>query len=125
MKLEASSRGGVDRLNMKPEMNGEIIRTTNMVRNIYAQREKMAIPDLAFSAHAYIARALADAAVAVAEDQGIKTVGFSGGVALNEIISLMLRKIVSDAGLRYVSNSAIPPGDGGVSFGQAYLAALQ
>jgi hydrogenase maturation protein HypF len=52
-------------------------------------------------------------------------VGFSGGVALNEIISLTIRMVVSEAGLRYVSNVAVPPGDGGVSFGQAYLASLQ
>jgi hydrogenase maturation protein HypF len=61
----------------------------------------------------------------VAEEEGIKTVGFSGGVALNKIISLMIRKIVSGSGLQYVGNSAVPPGDGGVSFGQAYLASLR
>jgi hydrogenase maturation protein HypF len=125
MKLEAYSRGGRDRLNIKPEINGEIIGTTNMVRSIYDLRTKIAVPDLAFSAHSYMARALADAAIAVAEEEGIKTVGFSGGVALNEIISLMIRKSISNAGLQYAGNSVVPPGDGGVSFGQAYLASLQ
>jgi len=125
MKLEAYSRDGTDRLSIKPEIDGEVIKTTNMVRAIYDQRTKIAVPDLAFSAHAYMARALANAAIAIAEEEGIKTVGFSGGVALNEIISLMIAKIVSEAGLRYVSNVAVPPGDGGVSFGQAYLASLQ
>jgi len=125
MKLEAYSRDGTDRLSIKPEIDGEVIRTTNMVRAIYDQRTKIAVPDLAFSAHAYMARALANAAVAIAEEEGIKTVGFSGGVASNEIISLTIANIVSEAGLRYVSNVAVPPGDGGVSFGQAYLASLQ
>jgi hydrogenase maturation protein HypF len=123
MKLEASSTGGVDRLKIPPERNGEVIRTTNMVRSIYEQRGKLAVPDLAFSAQVYMARALADAAITLAGEEGIKTVGFSGGVALNETISLTIRRIVSDAGLQYVSNSVVPPGDGGVSFGQAYLAA--
>jgi hydrogenase maturation protein HypF len=125
MKLEAYSKGGIDRLNIKPERDGEVIKTTNMVRNIYNQRKKIAVPDLALSAHAYLARALATAAIAIAEEEGINVVGFSGGVALNEIISLTIRMAVSKAGLRYVSNVAIPPGDGGVSFGQAYLASLQ
>lgn len=125
IKLEAKSRGGRDRMNIKPEIDGEIIRTTNVVRSIYDQRGKISVPDLAFSVHAYIARALADAAIAVAEEEGINTVGFSGGVALNEIISLMIRKIVSNAGLQFVGNSVVPPGDGGVSLGQAYLASLQ
>ncbi|MGA2790497.1 MAG: carbamoyltransferase HypF [Candidatus Bathyarchaeia archaeon] len=125
MKLEAYSRGGADRLNIKPEIDGEVIKTTNMVHNIYDQKTKIALPDLAFSAHAYLGRALANAAITIAEEEGIKVVGFSGGVALNEIISLTIRKLVSDAGFRYVSNVAVPPGDGGVSFGQAYLASLQ
>src|SRR5208283_1528857 len=109
MKLEAYSRGGMDKLNITPEIDGEVIKTTNMVRNIYDEREKIAVPDLAFSAHAYVARALANAAVAIAEEKGIKVVGFSGGVALNEIISLTIRKVVSEAGLRYVSNVMVPP----------------
>lgn len=124
MKLEAYARGGKDRLNIKPEIDGEVIKTTNMVRNVYDQRAKIAVADLAFSAHAYMAQALANAAAAIAEEEGIKVVGFSGGVALNEIVSLTIRKVVSEAGLRYVSNVAVPPGDGGVSFGQAYLASL-
>ena len=125
MKLESSSRGGTDRLSVEPKMEGEVIRTTNLVRRIYDQREKIARADLAFSAHSYLARALADAAVGIAEQEDIMTVGFSGGVALNEIISMMIRDAISDAGLRFVSNVAVPPGDGGVSFGQAYLASLQ
>jgi hydrogenase maturation protein HypF len=125
MKLESASRGGADRLNVEPEMEGEVIRTTNMVRMIYEQRAKSARSDLALAAHSYLARALADAAVRIAEQEDIMTVGFSGGVALNEIISVMIRDAISDAGLRFVSNVAVPPGDGGVSFGQAYIASLQ
>jgi len=122
--LGAYSRGGRARLQIKPEIDGKVIRTTNMVRNIYEHRQKLSVSDLAFSAHAYVARALAEAAIATAEEEEIKTVGFSGGVALNEIVSVMIRKIVSDAGLKYVGNSEVPPGDGGVSFGQAYLASF-
>ena len=125
MKLEACSNGGTDALNIKPEVNGEIISTTNMVRNIYERRANMPAPDLALSAHAYMARALAAAAIAVAEEEGIKAVGFSGGVALNEIIASRIRRVVSDAKLQYVGNSAVPPGDGGISFGQAYLSSIQ
>jgi hydrogenase maturation protein HypF len=125
MKLEAHSTGGVDRLDMKPVIDGELIRTTQIVRAIFDNRGKIAVQDLAFSAHSYLARALADVAIKLARENSIQTVGFSGGVALNELISLMIQKIVSEAGLRYVSNALVPPGDGGLSFGQAYLASLQ
>jgi len=125
MKLEAHSTDGVDRLDMKPIIDGELIRTTQMVRAIFDNRRKIAVQDLAFSAHSYLARALADAAIKLARENRIQTVGFSGGVALNELISSMIQKIVSEAGLHYVSNALVPPGDGGLSFGQAYLASLQ
>jgi len=125
IRLEAALRDGRDRLSLKPVIDGEIIRTTNMVQTIFDQIGKVSSPDLAFSAHAYLARTLAEASIAIAGEEGIGTVGFSGGVALNETISLMIRKLVSDAGLQYVGNSMIPPGDGGVSFGQAYLASLE
>jgi len=125
MKLEACSRGGTDKLNVRPAIDGEVIVTTNMVRSIYDQRTRTPAPDLAFSAHAYMANTLANAAITIAGEESIKTVGFSGGVALNERISLMIRRIVSEAGLRYVSNVAVPPGDGGIALGQAYLASLE
>jgi hydrogenase maturation factor HypF (carbamoyltransferase family) len=32
-----------------------------------------------------------------------------------------MRKTVENAGLRFYVNEAVPPGDGGVSFGQAVI----
>ena len=125
MRLEAYSRGGTDKLNIKPEVTGGIINTTSLIRTIYDQRMKISVSDLAFSAHAYLARALAEVAVALAEEEGIQTVGFSGGVAMNEIITTRIRKIVAHAGLQYVGNSIVPPGDGGISLGQAFLSSIR
>jgi len=124
MKLESHANEGRDRLKLNPEIDGENLRTTNMVREVFENRTKLPSHDLAFSAEAYVARTLASAAVEIARRENIKTVGFSGGVAFNEQIALTIREIVDGAGLRYLSNSAVPPGDGGISFGQAYLASL-
>jgi len=52
-------------------------------------------------------------------------VGFSGGVAYNEHIAQTIRKVVEQNGLRFVVHGLLPPGDGGVSFGQAVAAAWQ
>lgn len=125
MKLEANARAGNDELNIAPVFHEELIRTTNMVQMIYDQRNKLHASDLAASAHSYLARALAEAAIKAAEKEGINTVGFSGGVALNERIALMIREIVTESGLQYVSNRAVPPGDGGIALGQAYLATIE
>jgi len=125
MRLESSAREGIDRLRLSPEIEDDTIRTTNLVSAVYKERCKMGLADLAFSAHSYLARALGVAAVNIAKREGVKTIGFSGGVALNETISSIIRSRVVKEGFRFVSNEAVPPGDGGISFGQAHLASLQ
>ncbi len=124
MKLEAHANQGRERLEIAPEIDGAQIGTANMVRAVYEKRSELASRDLAFSAQAYLARTLAAKAVRVAGDENIKTIGFSGGVAFNEAIAVMIRKLVTDAGYTYTANCAVPPGDGGISLGQAYLASL-
>jgi hydrogenase maturation protein HypF len=66
-----------------------------------------------------MARGLASLAIDKAEGNAVKIVGFSGGVACNEILATMMRKIIESAGLRFLVHEAVPPGDGGLSFGQA------
>ena len=77
--------------------------------------------DLAYVAHDYLARGLASIAIQKALENKIKTIGFSGGVASNEILSSTMRKIVGEVGLRFLVHKKIPPGDGCVSFGQAVV----
>ena len=54
---------------------------------------------------------------------GLKTVGFTGGVACNETITRILKATVEREGLHFLTHDSVPPGDGGLSFGQAVVAA--
>jgi hydrogenase maturation factor HypF (carbamoyltransferase family) len=45
-------------------------------------------------------------------------VGFSGGVAYNEIITNVLKKEMRQKGMKFYIHCRVPPGDGGTSFGQ-------
>jgi hydrogenase maturation protein HypF len=54
-------------------------------------------------------------------ENGVKTVGFSGGAACNELLVSLMRRTVETAGLRFLVHEAVPVGDGGVSFGQAVM----
>jgi hydrogenase maturation protein HypF len=122
MKLESNALKGTDALNLKPSIQGDILETTNLLAAIYESRTKMAVADLAYSAHAYLAKGLAELAVKKSQDQGAKTVGFSGGAACNQILAQLMREVVEAAGLRFVVHEAVPAGDGGVAFGQAVVA---
>jgi hydrogenase maturation protein HypF len=121
MKLESTAIKGKEVLKLKPIIKDDVLDTGQMLYEIFVNREKHSKADLAYSAHAYLAKGLAELAIEKALENGIKTVGFSGGVACNQILTLAMRKIVEEAGLRFVVHEVIPPGDGGLSFGQAVV----
>jgi hydrogenase maturation protein HypF len=119
MKLESAAIRGKDALKLQPIIKSNALDTTQMLLAIFENREKEPEADLAFSAHAYLAKGLATLAIEKAMENNVKTIGFSGGTACNEILTLCMRKIVETAGLRFLVHEAVPPGDGGLSFGQA------
>jgi hydrogenase maturation protein HypF len=119
MKLESIAMKGKDVLKLNPIIRNGELNTTQMLTEIFENKQKQKKQDLAYLAHTYIARGLAALAIESAEENNVKTVGFSGGVAYNEIIATTIRKTIEDAGLRFLVHEAIPAGDGGLSFGQA------
>jgi hydrogenase maturation protein HypF len=61
-------------------------------------------------------------AIDQAQRLGVRAIGFSGGVAYNEHLSAVIQGQVEDHALRYVTHRHVPPGDGGIAFGQAIAA---
>ncbi|MGC9345231.1 MAG: carbamoyltransferase HypF, partial [Candidatus Bathyarchaeales archaeon] len=124
MKLEAMAMKGKDVLKLEPTIKSNTLDTTQMLLEIFENRGKHSTTDLARSAHAYLAKGLATLAIEKALENDVKTIGFSGGVACNEILALTMQKIVEAHGLRFLVHEAVPPGDGGLSLGQAFAANL-
>ncbi|MGE5556429.1 MAG: carbamoyltransferase HypF [Methanocella sp.] len=122
MKLESAALGGSDVLQLKPRIAGGVLETSILIRALYESLGQVSIADLAYSAHAYLARGLAALAIEQAKIQGTKNVGFTGGAASNQILAETIREAVGAAGLRFYVHEAVPAGDGGVSFGQAIVA---
>ena len=119
MKLESAAIKGKDALSMKPLTSGNVLDTTQMFHAIFENIGKASTADLAYSAHAYLAKGLASLAVEKALEAGVNAVGFSGGAACNQILAGIMRRTVEAAGLKFLVHEAVPAGDGGVSFGQA------
>ncbi|NWG10350.1 carbamoyltransferase HypF [Candidatus Bathyarchaeota archaeon] len=119
MKLESAAIKGKDVLKLKPVMKGDVLNTSEMIMEIFKNTQELPWADLAYSAHVYLAKGLAELAIERALKNKIKTIGFTGGVACNQIMALAMRKIVESAGVRFLVHRAVPPGDGGLSFGQA------
>jgi len=71
-----------------------------------------------------IAHGLCDDAVTLCHAHGTDTVVLSGGVFQNELLLHDLKSLLESAGLQIWTNHVVPSNDGGISLGQAALAAL-
>jgi len=122
MKLESVAAYGKDTLKLQPRILGEMLDTRFLLEEIYRGRDGVPVADLACSAQSYLARGLAELAILGAEKLGVRTIGFSGGVAYNEQIALTIGDYVQERGFRFIMHNRVPPGDAGISFGQAIVA---
>jgi len=94
MKLESLAVKGKDALRLAPVIKGNVLNTTTLLTQIFLNRRRCSKQDLACSAHAYLAEGLTKLAVQHALSSGIKTIGFTGGVAYNGIFTSIMRKRV-------------------------------
>ncbi len=80
--------------------------------------------DIARAFHSALARAISEAILTLCETHNIDTVVLSGGVFQNELLLESLKVTPELQSLTIWMNSAVPPNDGGISLGQAALAAF-
>jgi len=71
-----------------------------------------------------VAAGLRDCAIALCHEHGLDTIVLSGGVFQNELLLEDVRSLLADEALCIWTNRAVPPNDGGISLGQAALAAF-
>jgi hydrogenase maturation protein HypF len=72
--------------------------------------------------HATVIAALAAWVAQASRRHGITTVACGGGCFLNAILARGLREALSAAGVAMLEAQAVPPNDGGLSLGQAWIA---
>ena len=130
MKLEAaaasvSSTSVELPIDIQEREGTHIFRTSNMVRRLMELKNRYSKADLAYAFHRALAEGLADMALRIAGDRGLGVIGFSGGVANNDIMTGIIRKRVEKEGLRFLRHRKVPCGDGGLSLGQAAIAAFR
>jgi hydrogenase maturation protein HypF len=86
-------------------------------------RNGVAVATIAGRVHAGLAAGLAAAVAQVAAETGLRSVALSGGVFQNVVLLGGLVDRLSALGLDVLIHHQVPPNDGGISFGQAAIAA--
>jgi hydrogenase maturation protein HypF len=92
---------------------------------IYDRMRERSIREIARAFQRGIAHGLHTSIRAVCEKRGIHTVVLSGGVFQNELLLEDLKPLLEEQRLHVWTNHAVPPNDGGISLGQAALAAFE
>ena len=77
---------------------------------------------LALGFHRALASATTRLVVGAANEQGVDTVGLTGGVFQNRLLLDQLTAELRSTGLRVLTHRRVPPNDGGLSLGQAVVA---
>jgi len=80
--------------------------------------------DIARAFQRGIANGLCEAITSICSQQKLDTVVLSGGVFQNELLLEDMKSLLATEPLTIWTNHAVPPNDGGISLGQAVLAAF-
>ncbi|MGH3391471.1 MAG: carbamoyltransferase HypF, partial [Actinomadura sp.] len=103
-----------------------VIRTGDLIRAVVGDlRAGTAEATIAARFHNGLAAATRIACVRLRDRTGIGTVALSGGVFQNALLLDRLTGELRGHGLRVLTHHRVPPGDGGISLGQAAVAAAR
>jgi len=88
------------------------------------RRKGRSIREIARAFQLGVAHGVRDAAKTICRGKNLNTIVLSGGVFQNELLLEDLKSLLEAESLQIWTNHAVPPNDGGISLGQAALAAL-
>jgi hydrogenase maturation protein HypF len=131
MRLEAvasSSRdlAAVDHYDIGLDGDPAVLDTVQLVRTLFLERQRGGDAQaLAAIFHESLARGIAKACVRLSGDHGVNRIALSGGVFQNALLLSRVSLLLRERGLFVYTNQQVPANDGGISLGQALVAASQ
>jgi hydrogenase maturation protein HypF len=109
-----------------PWVDGDQLDTRPLLHSLlHALRQGLSTSRLALRFHSGLAAGLSALAQQVAVPAGVSTIGLSGGVFCNALLSEMVEGHLSRAGFEVLRHRLVPPNDGGLAYGQAAIAAAR
>jgi hydrogenase maturation protein HypF len=124
VELEALARRASAPAPIRMTVCGDELDWTGMLRCLVGGlRRGVPVADLALGFHHALATATARLATRIATTAGVPTVGLTGGVFQNRLLTDEVRTILQDSGFEVLTHGRVPCNDGGLSLGQAAIGA--
>jgi hydrogenase maturation protein HypF len=128
LRLEALASGGMANVEIpiviKKLDNRYVLDTTALLDAVLLAKGEHRHENIAASAQKALSEGLVEIAIRVARMKGIDSIGISGGVAYNDAIVRHMKERTAEEGFRFFTQCRAPCGDGGISLGQAVMAAF-
>jgi hydrogenase maturation protein HypF len=103
-----------------------VLDTVQLVRTLFLERQRgREVEALAAMFHESLARGIVNMCLRITADVGVNRVALSGGVFQNALLLSRVRLLLRERGLFVYTNQQVPANDGGISLGQALVAASQ
>jgi hydrogenase maturation protein HypF len=101
-----------------------VLDTVSLVLALARERERgRSTPMLAAIFHESLARAIGAACLRLSDEYEVNRVALSGGVFQNALLLARVEALLEDHDLLVYANHDVPANDGGISLGQALVAA--
>lgn len=125
MWLEQLARGASVREAYPFPYTGEELDFRPLLQSVINDRLRgRDLGQIARAFHRGLGEGLRDAVVAVCRKHNLNTVVLSGGVFQNELLLEDLKDLLETESMQIWTNHLVPPNDGGISLGQAAIAAV-
>lgn len=100
---------------------GWLLDPRPMLKTLYARRTTKNKGALALGFHYALSEVTVRTALLINSEQRIKQIALSGGVFQNALLTTLVVKQLQEQGFSVYLNNSVPPNDGGLALGQAYL----
>ena len=109
-----------------PGEDGWLIQPATMLRELLEeQRRGVSAALMSARFHAWVARSFAQVALYTRESTLLNRVCLSGGTMHNRLLTRLLKRELNSMGFEVLLHRDVSPGDGGLSYGQAAVAAAR
>ena len=126
LAISAGALSAVDAPDVKFAGDPAILDTVQLVRTLVGERRR-GVPTALLAAmfHESLARGIANVCVRLGAELGVQRVALSGGVFQNGLLLSRVEHLLRERDLFVYTNHQVPANDGGISLGQALIAASQ